>query len=203
VLDTTLVVMIPREFKTIALDAEHSVALGKLRPEHQLRPAQFEQLWAQHPETFHEVKIFGKVTPVPRWSETYGRDYNFSGAVQRAQPIPTKLKPLLEWSRAHIDPRFNGLLLNWYDGSLGHRIGPHRDDEKELFSGAPIVTIGFGESRMFRLRKYKGGGTDIEVTDGSVLVIPYDTNKAYTHEVPAPKAKRGRRISVTIRAFTD
>ena len=114
------------------------------------------------------------------------------------------LAPLLGWSRAHIDARFNGLLLNWYDGMLGHRIGPHRDDEKELVKGAPIVTISFGETRTFRLRRWKGeDGSDIEVTDGSVLVIPYDTNKAYTHEVTAPKEAKGRRISVTIRAFRD
>jgi alkylated DNA repair dioxygenase AlkB len=200
----TLLVMIPREFKTIDLDRHRSVSIGKLRPEHQLRSSQFEQLWALHPHTFHEVQIFGKMVPVPRWSETYGRSYHFSGTIQLAQPFPDILIPLLAWSRVSIDERYNGLLLNWYDGALSHRIGAHRNVEKELVVGAPIVTISFGESRIFRLRKWKGdGGYDIEVSDGSVLVIPYDTNMAYTHEVPASKANRGRRISVTIRAFTD
>jgi alkylated DNA repair dioxygenase AlkB len=193
--------VIPREFETIDLDAQHSVSLGKLRPEYHLRPQQFEQLWALHPETFHNVRIFGKMVPVPRWSETCGRNYSFSGNVQVAQPVPGILQPFLEWSRTHVDERLNGLLLNWYDGSLGHRIGAHRDDEKELIRGAPIITISFGETRTIRLKKYKGEDVHaIDVDDGSVLVIPYDTNLAYTHEVTAPKSKRGRRISITIRA---
>ena len=55
---------------------------------------------------------------------------------------------------------------------------------------------------MFRLRQWKGQGMqDIKVNDGSVLVLPYSTNMAFTHEVPSSKRLTGRRISVTIRAF--
>lgn len=146
--------------------------------------------------------MFGRLVDVPRWSETYGRDYLFSGTVQRAQPVPDHLAPLLDWSRQRIDQRLDGLLVNWYDGALGHSIGRHRDDEVDLVAGAPIVTISFGEGRRFRLRPWQGRGFhDIEVGDGSVLVLPYVTNVAYTHEVPASRKQQGRRISVTLRAF--
>jgi 2-oxoglutarate-Fe(II)-dependent oxygenase superfamily protein len=111
--------------------------------------------------------------------------------VHEPQDIPSILEPTLNWCRAHIEKQLNGLLLNWYDGALGHRIGAHGDDENELVVGAPIVTISYGESRIFRLRKYKGDMCkDVEVTDGN-LIIPYDTNLAFKHAVTAPKSKKG------------
>jgi alkylated DNA repair dioxygenase AlkB len=188
----------------IALDGQHGVWLGILPAGLRLDATGFAALWEMHPGGFHQVKMFGKSMTVPRWSETYGRDYPFSGTVQRAKPVPALLAPLLAWSTATVEARANGLLVNWYDGALGHKIGAHRDDEKELIAGAPIITISFGESRTFRLRRWKGKDRyDIVVRDGSVLVLPYATNMVFTHEVPASKQHVGRRISVTIRAFGD
>lgn len=110
---------------------------------------------------------------------------------------------LLDWCRENIDSQLNGLLLNWYDGTLGHYISRHRDSRRNLIAGAPIVTISFGERRVFRLRPYGGKGyidySDLE--DGTVVIMPYDTNLTWMHEVPAHKRYRGRRISVTARAF--
>jgi hypothetical protein len=37
--------------------------------------------------------------------------------------------------------------------------------------------------------------------NGSVLVLPHDTNIAFTYEMPASKRLTGQRISVTVRAF--
>ena len=146
--------------------------------------------------------MFGRLVAVPRWSEAYGQDYRYSGTLHRASPLPDMLTPLLSWSKMKVDGRLNGVLVNWYDGSLGHKMGAHRDDEKELVAGAPIITISFGEARTFRLRRWKGRDRhDIEVADNSVLVLPYATNIAFTHEVPASKQGIGRRISVTLRAF--
>jgi alkylated DNA repair dioxygenase AlkB len=146
--------------------------------------------------------MFSRRVAVPRWSEAYGQDYRYSGTLHRASPVPDMLTPLLSWSKNKVDERLNGVLVNWYDGSLGHKIGAHRDDEKELVAGAPIITISFGETRTFRLRRWKGCNRhDIEVVDNSVLVLPHATNIAFTHEVPASKQRMGRRISVTVRAF--
>lgn len=189
-------------FNRIDFEADHGVWLGPLPSALHWSSSQFDTAWASHPAGFHQVRIFGKLVDVPRWSETYGRDYPFAGTTQLARPIPDYLAPLLDWSRAHVDPRYNGLLLNWYDGALGHYIGRHRDDEKELIADAAILTISFGEARTFRMRRYKGDERhDIDLADGSALVLPYATNMAYTHEIPKSKRATGRRISVTIRAF--
>ena len=189
-------------FQWLAVDGQHGVWISRLPPKLRWCPAQFDAFWKVHPHGFHEVRMFGRLVAVPRWSEAYGQDYRYSGTLHRASPLPDMLTPLLSWSKMKVDGRLNGVLVNWYDGSLGHKMGAHRDDEKELVAGAPIITISFGEARTFRLRRWKGRDRhDIEVADNSVLVLPYATNIAFTHEVPASKQGIGRRISVTLRAF--
>jgi len=189
-------------FQWLAVDGQHGVWISRLPPKLRWCPAQFDAFWKVHPHGFHEVRMFGRLVAVPRWSEAYGQDYRYSGTLHRASPLPDMLTPLLSWSKMKVDGRLNGVLVNWYDGSLGHKMGAHRDDEKELVAGAPIVTISFGEARTFRLRRWQGRDRhDIEVADNSVLVLPYATNIAFTHEVPASKQRMGRRISVTLRAF--
>jgi len=189
-------------FQWLAVDGQHGVWISRLPPKLRWCPAQFDAFWKVHPHGFHEVRMFGRLVAVPRWSEAYGQDYRYSGTLHRASPLPDMLTPLLSWSKMKVDGRLNGVLVNWYDGSLGHKMGAHRDDEKELVAGAPIITISFGEARTFRLRRWKGRDRhNIEVADNSVLVLPYATNIAFTHEVPASKQGIGRRISVTLRAF--
>ena len=68
--------------------------------------------------------------------------------------------------------------------------------------GAPIVTVSFGARRTFRLRPWRAKGLkDFDADDASVFVLPYETNLAFTHEVPHSARVEGRRISVTLRAF--
>lgn len=184
-----------------------AVWIGKL-PEHLLiADSQFVEMWNLHPQAHSEIRIHGRKVPIPRWQQAYGLDYHFSGEVNRALPIPGLLAPLLAWCKDAIDDRLNGLLLNWYDGRLGHYIGRHRDSITNMVADAPIVTISFGEERTFRLRQWKVGQAtppiDFQVTAGSVIVMPYETNRAFTHEVPASKKLLGRRISVTARAFVQ
>lgn len=100
---------------------------------------------------------------------------------------------------------FNGILLNWYDGALGHYSGKHRDSWANMIDGAPIVTISLGDERVFRLRPWRSAGTPIDfaAVSGAVFIMPYETNLAWTHEVPKSARHTGRRISVTLRAFKN
>lgn len=155
-----------------------------------------------HPEEFHTVKMYGKEVFTPRWQQAYGKNYSYSGSKNNALPIPGLFKIFLEWSQENIDPRLNGLLLNWYDGQKDHYIGPHRDDTRDLVNDSPIVTISLGQERVFRMRKYgEKGFKDITMRNGSVLIIPWDTNLKWTHEVPSFKKYDSKRISITLRAF--
>ncbi|WP_375504803.1 alpha-ketoglutarate-dependent dioxygenase AlkB [uncultured Jatrophihabitans sp.] len=163
----------------------------------------FSARWNSHPEERHVVRMFGRPITVARWQQAYGTDYGYSGTRNVAQPIPVELLPLLGWASYHVDERLNGLLVNWYDGPRDH-ISCHRDDARDLVPAAPIVTISFGETRTFRLEQGRGSERltrDIDLRDGDVLILPAATNRAWKHSVPARQAYRGRRISVTLRAF--
>ena len=163
----------------------------------------FDDLWALHPDEYHAIKIHGRLAKTPRWQQAYGRDYYYTGRVNRAKPVPASVRPYLTWAREVIHPNLNGALLNWYDGGRDHYIGRHRDSITGLAKGAPIVTISFGERRTFRLRRWKEPGDRVDFTadHGTVFVMPCDTNLAWWHEVPVSRKLRGRRISLTIRAF--
>jgi alkylated DNA repair dioxygenase AlkB len=184
------------------LDAEHRLYCGHLPTSLLPTEAEFDALWRQHPAQYHEILMHGRPVKTPRWQQAYGRDYRYTNRTNLALPVPKSLQPLLDWARRAIDSRLNGILLNWYDGTFGHYIGKHRDSIADMVEGAPIVTISLGQRRTFRLRPWKAEGfTDFAAEDGTVFVMPYETNLAWTHEVPHGPKYCGRRISVTLRAF--
>lgn len=191
-----------RTFSVIQLDESAQVFKADSIRDFLLSGDQFQALWNLHPQEFHKVVMYGKEIPTPRWQQSYGKNYNYTGSLNNALPISDTLRPYLEWTQKHVDERLNGLLLNWYDGQLGHYIGPHRDDTRDLHQDSPIVTISLGEERMFRMRKYKQKVVkDLRMENGSAIVIPWDTNLTWTHEVPKFKKYSGKRISVTMRAY--
>lgn len=196
--------MNPIGFERHDLGSELAFLTGQL-PRKLCETIAFATLWDLHPEEFPEKPMYGHRVKFPRWQQAYGFDYRFSGQVSKALPIPGCLQPILSWCRSTIAPALNGLLLNWYDGQLGHYIGRHRDSIHNLVPGSDIVTVSFGEERVFRLRPWPRDSTstptDFRTSDGSVFIMPWETNRAYTHEVTASKRLVGRRISVTLRAF--
>lgn len=166
--------------------------------------ATFERAWFLHPADRHIVVI---ITPkvTPRWQQSYGASYAYSGSKNNALPVPQLFVPLLRWVQTTIDPRLNGLLLNWYEGPADY-IGEHHDSTKDLVRGTPIITVSFGEERTFRLTRGKGTEketSDFQATHGTVFVMPWETNRAWKHAVPKRASYSGRRISVTLRAFSS
>lgn len=194
----------PAGFHEHVLEGGHTFLTGRL-PDDVLGGIRFGELWDLHPVEFAEIHLQGRRVKIPRWQQAYGTDYRFSGQVSAAQPVPAALLPLLAWCQATMDARLNGLLLNWYDGQLGHYIGRHRDSTHNLAPGSAIVTVSLGEERTFRLRPWPNVSgakpVDFGTFDGSVFVLPWGTNKSFTHEVTSSRRLTGRRISVTLRAF--
>lgn len=191
-------------FKQIILDENHHLFLGELPQEFTFNHEQFQDFWNLHPEAYHTIMIRGKEIPTPRWQQAYGKNYSYTGSKNNALPISEELSPFLEWSQENIHSDLNGLLLNWYEGQRKHYIGAHRDDTRELVKGSPIVTISLGEERIFRMRPYgQKGYRDVVISQGSVLIIPWETNLIWTHEVPHFAKYQGRRISITLRVFKD
>lgn len=191
-------------FEKHQLDDVCAIFTGKLSEDLLANLPDFEVLWKLHPEEYHIVKILGKEIPTPRWQQAYGFDYEYTGSKQNALPISEELAPFQNWCKQEIHPQMNSLLLNWYEGEKKHYIGPHRDSPFGLLIGSPIVTISMGEERIFRFRPWKGKGyQDFLVEHGSVVVIPWDTNKTWTHEVPHFARFKKRRISVTLRVYEE
>lgn len=166
----------------------------------------FKNIWEMHPETIHKIKIFGKELNTPRWQQSYGIDYKFSGTTSKAQPIPDILKPYLQWANKNEINNgrtgdLNGILLNWYkDGE--HNIGWHSDSESELDNTRPIYTISLGADRKFKIKHIKSGATnDYIVNNGSYIIMGGEMQKHYKHSVPKSKKVTEPRISITIRKF--
>ena len=180
------------------LGAHHHVLAGALPGP--LAGLDFDRLWALHPAHVHTVQLMGRTQPCPRWSQAYGRDYRYTGSVNRAAPLPSEFEPFLAAART-LHPGLNGLLVNWYDGELGHYIGKHRDATGDLLAEAPIVTFSLGAARTFRFRKYRGPGIfDFSTAECPVLAFNTEVNRVFSHEVPPGQ---GRRISVTVRGFSE
>src|SRR6056297_1377479 len=120
----------------------------------------FEQLWNLHPEEKGTVKIFGKPTKIPRYQQSYGINYFFSGMEHDCEEVPGILNPIVELfnSSEYVDEEthFNQVVVNWYtDGS--DYIGPHSDNEKQIVkrkdgtTSIPSITLQEGKAnRIFR-----------------------------------------------------
>lgn len=189
-----------KQFTPVLLNETDQIWTGKLPEAFDFCSETFEKLWALHPDEFHRIKFMGKEMLTPRWQQAYGVNYSYTGSVNNALPIADEIQPYYQWCKANIDSRLNGLLLNWYDGQRGHYLGAHRDDIRELVQESPIATISLGEERIFRFRPYKGKGyKDLVVQHGDVVIIPWETNLKWKHEIPLFKKYKGRRLSITLR----
>lgn len=192
------------QLETFDLGNSCQFHVGCVPAEHAWDPVTFDKVWALHPVDRHVVVI---VTPkvTPRWQQAYGASYRYTGSSNDALPVPLLLRSLLEWCQTHVEPRLNGLLLNWYEGP-GDYIGEHHDSVEGLVHGTPIVTISFGEERTFRLSRGKGlhkENRDFQALHGTLFVMPWESNLAWKHAVPKRVSYYGRRISVTLRAFAS
>ncbi len=190
------------ETTQIKFNSGHGIYRYRLPDELLARDAAFNNLWMLHPDEFPSIFIHGRHVALPRWQQAYGRSYFFSGKKNRAKSVPEVLKPYLSWAQQLFDRRYNGMLLNWYDGQAGHYIGAHCDSTKGLVTGSSIIMISLGGSRVMRFRHVRERGfTDIAIENGDVIIMPLSTNQHYKHEVPRFKRHQDKRISITLRCF--
>ncbi|AYV84472.1 MAG: alkylated DNA repair dioxygenase [Hyperionvirus sp.] len=162
----------------------------------------FEKLWELHPEEFGKIKIMGKVIYTPRWQQSYGKNYKFSGMDHPAMEVPKGYtEKLLKWVCDHSGKNYSQVLINWYaDGN--HYIGWHSDDERDLVDNSDIYSFSFGESRDFIIKsKKKDFKETFNVKNNSLIIMCGETQKYYLHSVPKRVKSRGRRINITFRLF--
>ena len=95
--------------------------------------------------------------------------------------------------------RFNSALLNRYrDGS--DSVSWHRDDEPELGRNPTIGSVSFGATRRFKIRDLATKEThDLDLVDGSLLVMRGASQREWEHCIPKTKRPVGERINLTFR----
>jgi len=153
-----------------------------------------------------EIKMYGKVHPVPRQTAWYGYegyDYKYSGIMCNPEPWT---KELLEIKKVieHFLPGedFNSVLLNLYRNG-NDKVSWHADDEPELGVNPTIASVSLGAVRRFDL-KHKVDPTQnlqIELKSGSLVVMMGALQHNWLHQIPVQKKISNPRINLTFRTI--
>ena len=118
----------------------------------------FNELWDLHPVEYGKVKMMNYKTKkyeeinTPRWQQSFGKDYNFTGMNHKASKLehPYLIK-LLKFVNDRSDLEYNQVLVNWYNDGQ-HYIGAHSDDERQLVKDSAIYSFSFGQKRDFVIK---------------------------------------------------
>ena len=84
-------------------------------------------------------------------------------------------------------------------------MAPHNDHLYEIVESYPIALISLGATRLMTIRsKTKRGKEkrrifDLDLEDGSLLLMSYETQLHYDHGIPKTRAAVGPRISIALR----
>ena len=160
-------------------------------------------LLEQTPWRQERIEVWGKVHDQPRltsWHGDSGTDYTYSGVTLATcpwTPLLSRLRSDIEEATGH---RYNSVLLNLYrDEHDG--VGWHSDNERELGRLPVIASLSLGETRSFRLRhrERRHAPVDIDLTDGSLLLMAGATQRNWQHAIPKERREKGPRINLTFR----
>lgn len=182
-------------------DAELKLLPGWIDPD--TADAWLATLLAETPWEQPQIRVHGRVHPMPRLTAWYGDPdarYRYSGLLQ----CPLPWTPLLAEIRSRLEEEvgqpLNGVLLNYYrDGQ--DSMGWHSDDETELGRNPLIASFNLGGTRRFDLRR-KGTGRiqhSLFLEHGSLLVMSGPTQHHWQHQVAKTRTACAPRLNLTFR----
>jgi alkylated DNA repair dioxygenase AlkB len=138
----------------------------------------------------------------------YDRDVDVPRLTSGYHLTDANLPPALaEAARRTIDVTgapFNRVGLNFYrDGR--DSVAPHNDHLYEIVAGYPIALVSLGATRLMTIRsKAKPKRVfDLDLEEGSLLVMSYETQRNYDHGIPKSRTALGARISIALRVRPD
>jgi alkylated DNA repair dioxygenase AlkB len=196
-----------------SLRAEHGTELGEdawiaLVPEvFRDHEATMHALVGELPLAPEALVIYGKDVLTPRLVSFHGEPhaaYGYSGRRFEPRPWTAGLERARETVREATGVRFDCVLVNHYrDGS--DAMGWHADDEPELGPDAPrdvlIASVSLGARRRFviRHRRRPKERHELELGEGSLLVMGGSTQRRFQHAIPRTARTVGPRMNLTFR----
>ena len=122
--------------------------------------------------------------------------------------LPAVLTEAAERAAGATGTPFNSVGLNFYRNGRDS-VAPHNDHLYEIVARHPIVLISLGATRLMTIRsktpfdsargKLRRRIFDLDLEDGSLLLMSYETQLHYDHGIPKTGAAVGPRISVALR----
>ncbi len=150
-----------------------------------------------------EINLFDKRVTVPRKIAWYKNEESWTKDPQSNWIF--QLNKIKEKVQQELAIKFNAVLLNLYrNGNDG--VSWHSDKTSSINKNMIIVSVTFGETRMFRLRhKYLKNHPVIEIPlhHGSLLVMAGETNSYWEHQIPKTKKEILPRINLTFRQIVS
>jgi alkylated DNA repair dioxygenase AlkB len=114
--------------------------------------------------------------------------------------LPAPLAAAAALASQAAETQFNSVGLNFYrDGR--DSVAPHNDHLYEIVAGNPIALISLGATRLMTIRSKKMPRRilDLDLENGSLLLMSYETQKHYDHGIPKTKTRVEARISIALR----
>jgi alkylated DNA repair dioxygenase AlkB len=134
----------------------------------------------------------------------YDRDVDVPRLVARyrldAPDVPAAIAEAAERASQIAGTGFNSAGLNFYrDGR--DSVAPHNDHLYEIIAGHPIALISLGATRLMTIRSKQAPRQilDLDLENGSLLLMSYETQKHYDHGVPKTNTPVEARISLALR----
>jgi alkylated DNA repair dioxygenase AlkB len=149
-----------------------------------------------------ELLMFGKLVRTARkvaWVGDPGCLYAYSGVQKKPQPWSKELTQMRNKLEQFTGHSYNSCLLNLYHtGDEG--MGWHSDNEKELDSAVPIVSISLGARRKFAFRHKQDKTTNsVFLEHGSLLIMHPPIQEHWQHSLLKTKTVTSPRINLTFR----
>jgi alkylated DNA repair dioxygenase AlkB len=141
----------------------------------------------------------------------YDRDVDVPRLVARYRlddpDLPPAVAEAAERASQVATTPFNSAGLNFYrDGR--DSVAPHNDHLYEIVPCHPIALISLGATRLMTIRSKKAVAGprrifDLDLENGSLLLMSYETQMHYDHGVPKTKNPVEARISLALRVRPD
>lgn len=163
----------------------------------------FSELYGNTDWQQDTTRLYGKPVTLPRLTAWYGdqdKSYTYSKIKMEPRPWTPTLIGIKLRIESIANKQFNSVLLNFYrDGK--DSIAWHSDDEPELGKNPVIASVSLGAVRRFMFKhKYKKElKFEIELNNGSLLIMKGETQHFWQHQIPKTAKKVQPRINLTFR----